>query len=158
MASWTQSLHALALLLAANATPIVVAKVARDRAALALDFGRVMSDGERLLGAHKTWRGLVSGVLAGALVAALLELSPGLGAGFAALSLTADALSSCIKRRLRLKPGAEFRGFDQLGEALLPLAVFAPPLGLGVSDILLTAAVFVALDVAMAPLRHRRWF
>ena len=158
MASWTQSLHALALLLAANATPVVVAKVARDRAAFALDFGRVMPDGERLLGAHKTWRGLVSGVLAGALIAALLELSPWLGAGFAALSLTTDALSSCIKRRLRLKSGAELTGFDQLGEALLPLAVFAAPLGLGLVDILVTAGAFIALDVAMAPLRHRRWF
>jgi CDP-archaeol synthase len=158
MASWTHSLHALALLLAANATPVVVAKVAGNRAAFAIDFGRVMPDGERLLGAHKTWRGLVSGVLACALVAALLELSPWLGAGFAAVSLTSDALSSCIKRRLRLKPGAEFTGFDQLGEVLLPLAVFAAPLALGLTEILVTAAAFMALDVAMAPLRHRRWF
>jgi CDP-archaeol synthase len=117
MASWMEVLRALALLLAANATPVIVGKLARNRAALALGFGRVMPDGERLLGAHKTWRGLVSGVLAGAFVAALLELSPWLGAGFAALSLTADALSSCIKRRLRLKAGAQFIGFDQLGEA-----------------------------------------
>jgi hypothetical protein len=158
MASWTHSLHALALLLAANATPVVVAKVAGKRAALALDFGRVMPDGERLLGAHKTWRGLVSGVLAGGVVAAFLELSPWIGVGFAALSLAADALSSCIKRRLRLKAGAEFTGFDQLAEALLPLAVFAAPLALGLGEILVTAATFIALDVAAAPLRQRRWF
>jgi hypothetical protein len=50
--------RALALLIATNAVPVVVAKLARDRLAAPLDFGWVLADGERLFGSHKTWRGL----------------------------------------------------------------------------------------------------
>lgn len=43
----------------------------------------------------------------------------------------ADALSSAAKRRMHLEPGTEHVGLDQIGEALLPLALFARPLSLG---------------------------
>lgn len=152
------SLHALALLVASNATPVLLSKVAGTRATFPVDFGYVMRDGERLLGSHKTWRGLFAGIAAGALTAWLLNLSPRLGAEFALLSLIADATSSFIKRRMRLKPGTEFLGLDQLGETLLPLAVFATPLALGFGDILVVAAIFIVIDVATTPLRRQRWF
>ena len=131
--------------------------MARDRAALPLDFGRVMPDGERLFGSHKTWRGLASGILACALLAVYFELPVWLGAGFAALSLVADACSSAAKRRMRLKPGSEVLGLDQLAEALVPLLVFAEPLGLQLSEIAGVTACFVVIDAATAGLRHRRW-
>ncbi len=150
-------LHAFALLIAANATPVVVGKMARDRASLPLDFGRVMPDGERLFGSHKTWRGLASGILACVLLAIYFELPVWLGAGFAALSLFADACSSAAKRRMRLKPGSEVLGLDQLAEALVPLLVFAGPLGLQLSEIAGVTACFVVIDAATAGLRRRRW-
>lgn len=151
-------LHALALLIAANAVPVAVAQLARDRAALPLDFGLVMPDGERLFGAHKTWRGLLTGTAACALLAWGIGLPARLGAAFAALSLLADAVSSSVKRRLALKPGTEVPGLDQLGEALLPLLVFAPALSLSLAEVLLVTSVFIVLDVATARLRHHGWF
>jgi hypothetical protein len=150
-------LQAFALLITANAVPVIVAKLARNRASLPLDFGRVMPDGERLFGSHKTWRGLASGIVACAVLAAYFDLPAWLGAGFAALSLIADACSSAVKRRMRLKPGSEVLGLDQLAEALVPLLVFSKPLGLQAGEIALVTAVFVALDAATAGLRHRRW-
>jgi CDP-2,3-bis-(O-geranylgeranyl)-sn-glycerol synthase len=150
-------LHAFALLIAANAVPVIVGKLARERAAQPLDFGSVMPDGERLFGSHKTWRGLLSGIAACALLAAYLGLPAWLGAGFAALSLLADACSSAAKRRMRLKPGSEVLGLDQLAEALVPLLVFARPLELQLSEIVGVTACFVLLDRATAGLRHRRW-
>lgn len=69
------AIRALALLSAANAVPVIVAQLVRERWSTPLDFGYVMPDGERLFGSHKTWRGLVSGILAGAAVGALFELS-----------------------------------------------------------------------------------
>ena len=150
-------LHAFALLIAANAVPVIVGKLARQRAAQPLDFGRVMADGERLFGSHKTWRGLVSGIAACALLAIYLGLPVWLGAGFAALSLLADACSSAAKRRMRLKPGSEVLGLDQLAEALVPLLVFSGPLGLQAGEIAFVTAAFVILDTATAGLRHRRW-
>lgn len=150
-------LHALALLIAANAIPVLVAKLARNRGSLPLDFGYVMKDGERLFGSHKTWRGLLSGTLACALLAELFGLPAWLGAAFALLSLLADAWSSFAKRRLRLKPGTDVLGLDQLGEALLPLLVFAQPLSLDPWDIVAITIAFVLLDTVTAPLRHRSW-
>ena len=150
-------LQAFALLITANAVPVIVGKLALDRGSLPLDFGRVLPDGERLFGSHKTWRGLASGIVACALLAAWFGLPAPLGAGFAALSLIADAGSSAVKRRMRLKPGSEVLWLDQLGEALVPLLVFSAPLGLQAGEITLVTAAFVALDAATARLRHRRW-
>src|SRR5207244_4565349 len=39
-----------------------------------IDFGRTLRDGERLFGDGKTWRGLVGGTLAGALLGLLLTV------------------------------------------------------------------------------------
>lgn len=150
-------LRSLALLLTANAVPVVMAKLAPDRGALPLDFGWVMPDGERLLGSHKTWRGLLSGTVASALVAVALGLPAWVGAGFAALSLAADAGSSIAKRRMHLEPGTEVLALDQLAEALVPLLAFAGILSLQFGEILAVTATFVALDTLCSPLRHRRW-
>lgn len=150
-------LVALSLLIAANASPVLVAKVLRTES-LPLDFGYVMPDGERLFGSHKTWRGLLFGTSLTEIVAAFFGLPPWLGIQFALLSLGADAASSAIKRRLHLKPGAEILGLDQLGEALLPLVVLATPLALEKYEIALTAVTFIVLDTMTAQLRHRPWF
>ena len=150
-------LHAFALLITANAVPVIVGKLARERGAQPLDFGRVMPDGERLFGSHKTWRGLASGIVACAVLAVYLDLPAWLGTGFAALSLFADACSSAVKRRMRLKPGSEVLGLDQLAEALVPLLVFSGPLGLQAGEITLVTACFVILDRATAGLRRRSW-
>jgi CDP-diglyceride synthetase len=150
-------LHAFALLIAANAVPVIVGKLARERGSLPLDFGHVMPDGERLFGSHKTWRGLVSGVLACMLLAAYLDLPIALGAGFAAVSLLADAWSSAAKRRLRLKPGTEVFGLDHLAETLVPLFVFAERLRLELAEIALVTAAFIVLDTATVRLRQQRW-
>lgn len=157
MVTMFDAIRALALLSAANAIPVIVAQLARDRWSLPLDFGHVMPDGERLFGSHKTWRGLISGILGCTLVGALFDLPLGVSAGFAATSLLADAVSSAAKRRLHLKPGAEYVGLDQIGEAVLPLVLFAQPLSLGLAGIAGVTAIFIILDVATARLRHGRW-
>ena len=103
-----------------------------------------------MLGSHKTWRGLLSGMVMGTLAyeaqrcidaygiardLALLDyaahpllpgLLMGLGAGIG------DAIKSFFKRRLAIAPGATWIGFDQLdfvvGAYLLVSIVHAPPL------------------------------
>jgi hypothetical protein len=149
--------RALALLIAANAIPVIVAKLARERWAAPLDFGCMLPDGQRLFGSHKTWRGLLSGIAACIGVGLLFDVRPLVGAGFACASLLADAISSAIKRRMQLKPGTEYPGLDQAAETLVPLALFAEPLSLGWGEIVLVAAAFAVLDIATAQLRHRRW-
>lgn len=149
--------QAVALLVAANATPVIVAKLANDRGSWPLDLGYVLRDGERLFGSHKTWRGLMSGMLAATLAAWLMQLPLWVGAGFAAASLVADATSSMAKRRMKLQPGTECFGLDQLGEALLPLLLFAGPLSLSAVQVAIATVIFVMLDLASVGLRQRRW-
>lgn len=152
-----ESLRALVLLVAANATPVVVAKLARGRGGAPLDFGYVLRDGERLFGSHKTWRGLASGMLVAAIAAAFMRLPVWIGAVFALISLGADALSSAAKRRMKLRPGTECLGLDQFGEAVLPLILFSRPLSLQAAEVFVVTFAFVVLDVAAARLRQGSW-
>ena len=147
-------LISLLLVVAANTAAWAAARAFRTRWDAPLDGGKAWRDGTRLLGAHKTWRGLVAAVVACGVAAQLLRLGFGLGAAFGALALLGDAASSFVKRRLRLPPGTEVLGLDQLVEALLPLIVLQRPLGLGLVDILIVAAAFALLDVAATKLRH----
>lgn len=142
------------MVIVANMTPWATARLLRGRWETPLDCGVRLADGARLLGDHKTWRGVLAGEIACALTGRLLGYSWSLGIAFAALSLAADAVSSFVKRRLRLVPGAEVPALDQLPEALLPLLVLATPLGISTSAALVIAFLFLCLDVASAPLRH----
>ncbi len=147
-------LDALLLVVVANMAPWASGRLLRRRLALPLDLGACLRDGTRLLGDHKTWRGLLAGELACALTARLLGYSLLLGIEFATLSLAADAVSSCIKRRLRLSPGAEVPALDTLPEALLPLLTLAGPLGISWLEALGIALIFLCLDMVARPLRH----
>ena len=116
--------------------------------ALPIDGGRRLW-GKRILGDHKTWRGLLAGIVAGmatyeiqrlvyetglATELALFDyaaypivpgLLMGLGAGIG------DSVKSFFKRRIDIEPGASWPVFDQLdffiGAYLFVLPVFAPP-------------------------------
>ncbi|HEY0680803.1 MAG TPA: CDP-archaeol synthase [Steroidobacter sp.] len=157
MSTGIETARALALLVTANAVPVIVARLTNERWAAPLDFGCVLPDGERLFGSHKTWRGLASGIVASAVAAQIMQLPAWVGAGFAAVSLLADALSSLVKRRMKLAPGAEFLGVDQLGEALLPLVLFAEALSIDTEQVIIVTLIFVMVDVAAVRLRRRTW-
>jgi hypothetical protein len=156
---WTDlhaAARALLLLVLANTAPWVAGRLFGQRWALPLDCGSVLRDGQRLFGDHKTWRGIVAGTLVCALAAPLLGLSWLTGLGFGCASLLGDALSSVIKRRFALAPGADVPGLDQLPEALLPLLMFAPVLGVRAAAIAAIALSFMMLNLLMIRLRHLR--
>ena len=126
----------------ANMAPVVVQGhfTALDRP---IDGGR-MFRGCRVLGAHKTWRGLVAGTVVGLgvfgaqrllydlgwlrdLAAIDYDVMPlatglllGLGTG------VGDAVKSFCKRRVAIAPGASWLGFDQL-DFMVGAYVFAAP-------------------------------
>ncbi len=99
---------------------------------LPMDFGRSFSDGKRVLGEGKTWRGFAFGVVVGAFMALVLTwisrsaktpylpdfgspiyaiyLGGVLGAG----ALFGDALKSFFKRRLNIERGGKWPLADQL--------------------------------------------
>ncbi len=114
-----------------------------------LDMGKSV-DGHRLLGANKTWRGLLFGALMAAITAGIiyriLEDGNGLAAamlvgglmGFGAL--IGDAVESYFKRRRGVKPGEAWFPFDQTDYIIGGLLFVAPFTGLSVN---LALAVFI---------------
>lgn len=147
-------LRAFVLLGAAHTAPWAAGYLLGRRLSAPIDAGMKLADGRRVLGDHKTWRGLVAAMLTCAAVGALLGYTVGLGVAFAVLALAGDAASSLIKRRLRLGPGAEFPGLDQIPEALTPLLALSAPLGISAGVAWLLTGAFMLADLAAMPLRR----
>jgi CDP-archaeol synthase len=150
------SVQLLLLLGVANLAPLVARRLLRSRWQAPLDGGLLFFDGRRLLGPSKTVRGLVAAIVAAAACAALLGIPVHLGALIGAMAMVGDALSSFIKRRLGLAPGAEVIGLDQVPESLLPLLVVQGALSLSPLQIVAVMAVFVACGVPLARIVRRR--
>jgi hypothetical protein len=146
---------ALLLLAAANATPVIVARLCGNRFDTPIDALFARDRDRPLFGSHKTWRGLASGALACALIGALLPCGAWVGLGFGALALGGDLASSFVKRRMRLRSGSSVPLLDQLPESLLPLIVFNGALALTDAAIFGTAVVFTLLDFATMRWRDR---
>jgi len=127
-----------------------------------IDFGRLFSDGERILGDHKTIRGFASGLITGFVVALfesyfvssslfLLAVLASLGA------LLGDLAGAFVKRRFRIKPGAPLPGVDQLdfvvGAMLLVSAVFQITIGSLLIMILATPPIHLVANIGAYLLR-----
>jgi len=115
-----------------------------------MDGGRSWR-GRRVLGDHKTWRGLLAGTVTGVFVYELQRLAHGAGVlrDLALLdyetwpvlggllmgtgALVGDAVKSFFKRRVGVAPGHSWLGFDQidfyLGAWLMLAPLYAPPFG-----------------------------
>lgn len=148
-------LAAFLLLAAAHVGAWASGRLLGGRWPAPIDGGRSMPDGRRVFGDHKTWRGVSTAVLLCLLLAPVLGYRATLGLELAALAMSADLATSFLKRRLNLRPGREVPGLDQVPEALIPLLVLARPLGIGCASAWLLTGVFLLLDLAALPLRHR---
>jgi len=147
--------RALLLLVLANSLPWIAGRVLGHRWGVPLDLGVTLADGRRLLGSHKTWRGVAAGVGGCALAAAVVGLHGWTGAAFAMLAMVGDAFSSFCKRRLGVAPGLDVPLLDQLPEALLPLLVLRAALTLDSAGIAAVAGAFTLLDMLAGGIRRR---
>jgi len=147
------SLPALLMLAAANGTPVIIGRILGPRYSAPIDGNRVLHDHRPVFGPHKTWRGLITGILAAALAGLLLGAGLAIGALFGAAALAGDLLSSFIKRRLGQTSGKSYVLLDQLPEALLPMLLLRGALGLEPGTIIATTLVFTILDVLTARIR-----
>jgi len=100
----------------ANAAPVICGGGAP------LDGGRLFLDHKPLFGAHKTVRGTLSGLVVGSLTG-LVQGDLLRGFLLSCGALGGDLLTSFLKRRLNLKPGAPFPVFDQLSFILGAVAL-----------------------------------
>lgn len=120
---------------AANAIPVFVAKIpVLDKFDAPIDGGRKIGKHD-ILGSHKTWRGLIAGIIIATLVLWLQQFlvvttdwfdfftEPVnyatlpvllLGPAFAIGALGGDAIESFFKRRFSIKSGRAWVPFDQV--------------------------------------------
>jgi hypothetical protein len=142
--------HILLLVLVANGAPVLATFLCRSRAAFPLDLGRRLADGRPLFGASKTWRGLAAALMAASLCACILGYDAGFGLIFGALAMGGDLVSSFIKRRRGLSPGARCLALDQLPEALLPAGYAVFSLQLSWWWAILLAMAFMLAQIALS--------
>jgi CDP-2,3-bis-(O-geranylgeranyl)-sn-glycerol synthase len=146
---------ALLLLLLANGAPILAQFILGDRYSAPLDFGLRFSNGRSILGPTKTWRGIVSSLIFTTLGALALGVTWWLGLLFALFAMLGDVSASFIKRLLGIKPQGQALGLDQIPEALLPLWLTKDFLGLDWLMVLVTAVLFMLLELLLSPLLYR---
>ncbi len=145
----------LVLILVANGAPVVARKLLRARFDTPVDGGRILADGHPLLGASKTWRGLVSSVLLTAIASWLLGYGGLLGALTATAAMAGDLLSSFIKRRMGIEPSGRAAGLDQVPESLLPVLATAPLLHTGPREWLIVVLLFLMLEPVLSRMLYR---
>ncbi|MGR8979409.1 MAG: CDP-archaeol synthase [Gammaproteobacteria bacterium] len=146
---------ALLLLLVANGVPVVAEFLWGRRFAAPLDAGLKLGDGLPLLGAAKTWRGVIGSIFLTSLVARSLNLGLLTGVWFAILSMIGDISASFCKRRLGLKVSSRSRMLDTLPESLLPTIFLKDSLGLNWAAIIVLAAVFLLIEEYVSPLLYK---
>jgi CDP-diglyceride synthetase len=152
---WYCIFLALLLLNVANGAPVIASKVLGNRLARPMDNGLKLSDGYRLLGKRKTWRGLFSAIFFTTAVAILCGLEPLTGVLFGMLTMTGDLLASLIKRRLGNAESSRARGLDTVPESLLPLLLLKEPLALNFVDIILIVGLFFLCEELISPVLYK---
>lgn len=137
---WLRALYILLPIYCTNGAPVVFG------GGRPIDFGRSLSDGQRIFGDHKTVRGFASGLLVGMAVGVvesiLFSQSLLLFAILASLgALLGDLAGAFAKRRLGIKPGDPLPGLDQLDFVIGAILLVSIPFGLTLGTVLILILV-----------------
>jgi CDP-2,3-bis-(O-geranylgeranyl)-sn-glycerol synthase len=149
------SLELFVMLVLANGSPVVVARLLHQTGNWPVDGGRVWRDGRPVFGPSKTWRGMLSGTLACLLFSAWVGLGWLFGALFGLLALLGDLISRFIKRRMGLESSSRALWLDQLPEALLPMAMAWLWLSLPLWEAVAVALLFALSNMLFSPILYR---
>lgn len=161
--SLTGFAQCLLLLVLTNGAPILARNLFSERWGSPVDGGRRFRDGRPLLGASKTWRGLVAAILMGGCLGVLPGIDPLTGALVGLLAMLGDLFSSFCKRRLDRPSSSSAPLLDQIPESLLPLLLLSRPYALDAGDIAVLVATFVVVELLLSQLlywlgiRRRPW-
>jgi CDP-2,3-bis-(O-geranylgeranyl)-sn-glycerol synthase len=124
-----------------------------------IDSGKSLSDGQRVFGDHKTFRGFASGLVIGVVVGIIeflfisrtllpIAIVASLGA------LLGDLAGAFVKRRLRIAPGGAFPVVDQLDFVLGAILLVSMVTGLTPWTILILLLVTPPIHVLTNVVAH----
>ena len=98
-------IHLLLLIIIANGAPIILRALMGKRLDFAIDRGHRLPDNRRILGASKTWRGVIGAIIFTSIGAVLLGYPAPTGAQIAMYVVTELLLSIILfKLGIRQKP------------------------------------------------------
>ena len=140
----------LAMLVAVNGAPVLVAYFLGARANRPVDGGWRLTDGRPLLGDSKTWPGFVAAICTSCVLALLLGYGLKFGLVFGVLVMAGDLASSFIKRRMGLASSDPSRGLDQLPESFLPSLYATYHLDIAWWWSLVWAAAFMLVEIIIS--------
>jgi CDP-2,3-bis-(O-geranylgeranyl)-sn-glycerol synthase len=111
-----------------------------------IDSGKVLSDGQRILGDNKTIRGFVGGFGVGVIVGAFESVFVSQNLLFVAIlaslgALIGDLVGAFVKRRLRITPGGSLPVLDQLDFVVGAILFVVPIMNLSLSTALIILLV-----------------
>lgn len=143
----------LFLLLVANGAPILLRRVLGDCGNWPIDLGwKLPVDGRPLLGSSKTWRGLLGAVLCAGMTAPVMNMPIRIGLLIGLGAMLGDLLSSFMKRRAGLSPGAMAFGLDQIPESLIPLLVVRTEVGISLATTGVLVLLFLVTELVLSRL------
>jgi CDP-2,3-bis-(O-geranylgeranyl)-sn-glycerol synthase len=159
----------------ANMAPIFVARIPQlKRYDSPLDFGKLYRR-KRVFGAHKTWRGLIAGILCATLVLWLQQLAEQhsiglqtwtsrvdysqlptliLGPLFAIGALGGDAIESFFKRQRGIAPGHGWFPFDQTDYIIGAAIASVPFISLGLLQYIVLILLWLVIHVAASAIGY----
>jgi len=142
-----QALYFMLPVYFANMAPVFATKIFGDKFNTPIDFNKTYKS-KPIFGAHKTWRGLLAGIIIGIVIMYLQYFLYNIdffrsisildytninlilfGFLFGFGDILGDAIKSFFKRRAKLKPGAKWFPWDQLdflGGLILIMLVYIP--------------------------------
>lgn len=124
---WLSALYIILPTYCTNGAPVIFG------GGLSIDMGKKLWDGERVLGANKTFKGFISGIIVGIVVGLLCSYA--FSANLLAIAVPAslgallgDMAGAFFKRRLKIPPGGSAPIVDQLDfvvGAILFVSIFS---------------------------------
>ena len=139
-------------LMGINGVPILLTKMLGQRFSYPIDCNRLFFDGRPILGASKTFRGLISALLVSVLMGSIFAIPFHTSLLFGALSMAGDMTSSFIKRRLGLVSSSMTLGLDQIPESLFPLLGWKVLLGFSIEQIIVIVVAFFLIELILSRL------
>ena len=145
----------LFLILVANGAPVLLNYIFSHRVSYPVDFGLKLNDKQYLLGRTKTWRGIVSSLLATILVAIFIGYDAVTGAVVSLLAMSGDLLSSFIKRRLMKKESAQAFLLDQIPESLFPSLWLLVMDYIDLTQVIVIVGCFIIIELTLSVVLYK---
>jgi len=142
--------YLLMLIMVANAAPIFFRHLLKNKFSSAIDGGKCLLDGYRVLGDSKTWRGLLASLIITPIMAILMSYSFTTGLLIAIYAMLGDMSASFIKRRLGMATSSKAPLLDQIPQSLLPAILLRHEFGLDWQSIGILLILFIILGQVLS--------